>query len=82
MKKITVHSNMGTIQSNQDDSYQGIEAGPCLGVDGVSIERATVCAPLRSIGITLFLHYYENIRLPMNRWASFRCTGCAALPLR
>jgi hypothetical protein len=45
------------------------------------VERVVACVPLRSIGVTLLLHYYEDIRLPIDRWASFQLSGCAALPL-
>ncbi|PSB22919.1 hypothetical protein C7B61_07210 [filamentous cyanobacterium CCP1] len=47
----------------------------------VSVEQAFECVPLRSIGVTLLLHYYEDIRLPIDRWASFQLSGCTALPL-
>ena len=50
-----------------------------LSVNNVAIECSTHCAPLRSMGVTPLLHYYESIRLPMNRWASFGLTRCVAL---
>ena len=53
---------------------------PPLSVVGVSIEQATECVPLRSIGVTPLLDYYEDIRLPRDLQASFRFAGCAALP--
>lgn len=53
---------------------------PPLSVGGVSIEQVVECVPLRSIGVTLLLYYYEDIRLPIGPWASFQLSGCAALP--
>ncbi|WP_187152992.1 hypothetical protein [Acaryochloris marina] len=53
---------------------------PPLRVDDVSVGRATICVPLRSMGVTPFLHYYEDIRLPINHQASSWFASCAALP--
>ena len=50
-----------------------------LSVNNVAIECSTECVPLRSMGVTPLPHYYGDIRLPLNRWASSRCTGCATL---
>ena len=50
-----------------------------LSVNNVAIECSTQCVSLRSMGVTPLPHYYEDIRLPMNRWASFWFTSCATL---
>jgi hypothetical protein len=62
-------------------STPGIAVVPPLGVVGVAIEPVVACVPLRSIGVTLLRHYYEDIRLPIDHWACFQLSGCAALPL-
>jgi len=40
---------------------------PPLSVVDVAVECSTQCVPLRSMGVTPLHHYYEDIRLPMNR---------------
>ena len=52
---------------------------PPLGVGDVAIERAPVCAPLHSVGVTPRPRSYGDIRLPMGRRASSRFAGCATL---
>jgi hypothetical protein len=53
---------------------------PPLRVGGVAVERAAAWVPLCSMGVTPLPRSYGDIRLPMGRWASFRCAGCATLP--
>jgi hypothetical protein len=48
-----------------------------LSVNDVAIELATAGVPLRSLGVTPVRHYYEDIRLPLNHWASSWLTSCA-----
>ena len=55
---------------------------PPLSVGSVSIQQSTVCAPLRSVGVTPLPHDYESIRLPKQHQASFQFSGCATLPHR
>ena len=60
-----------------------VAAVPPLSVDGVSVKRETLRVPLRSMDVTPFPHYYQDIRLPRQpQDSSWFCQLCLLTPRR